>query len=153
MIRGKHEAATVAATDVDAMPRIEIVGDRRRVHDAAFRAEVVAESVAVGARVHDVAQRHGICPSLVYRWRRAAMADTGDGSTMRLFPIRIAASPDVPQPVSPPSSSPSSSPSSIAAPRPTGLIEIELADGVRVCVEEGVSLAALRRVISVLRER
>lgn len=149
MIRGKHEAATVAATDVDAMPRIEIVGDRRRVHDAAFRAEVVAEFVAVGARVHDVAQRHGICPSLVYRWRRAAMADTGDGSTMRLFPIRIAASPDVPQPVSPPSSSPSS----IAAPRPTGLIEIELADGVRVCVEEGVSLAALRRVISVLRER
>ncbi len=139
----------MAATDLRAMPRIEIVGERRRAHDAALRAQAVAESVAIGARVQDVAQRHGICASLIYRWRRAAMADQADGSTMRLFPVRIAPAPDV----APPVSSPSSPPSSIAAPRPAGLIEIELADGVRVCVEEGVSLAGLRRVITVLRER
>ena len=139
----------MAATDVKSMPRIEIVGDRRRAHDAALRAQVVAESVAIGARVQDVAQRHGICTSLIYRWRRAAMADQADGSATRLFPVRIATARDVVQPVSPPSSPPSS----IAAPRPAGLIEIELANGVRVCVEEGVSLAGLRRVISVLRER
>ena len=32
-----------------------------------------------------------------------------------------------------------------------GTIQIELADGVRVTVDEGVSMAALRRVMSVLR--
>ena len=75
MTRGKGEAATVAAT-MAAMEgdspllqqRIEIVGDRRRVHDAAFREAVVAASRASGARVQEVAERHGICPSFVYRW-------------------------------------------------------------------------------------
>jgi hypothetical protein len=41
-------AATVAATDAGPMQRIEIVGERRRAHDAAFRTQVVAESMAPG---------------------------------------------------------------------------------------------------------
>ena len=36
---------------------------------------------------------------------------------------------------------------------PAGLIEIELAGGVRVSVDEGVGLAALRRIMLILRER
>jgi transposase len=142
MIKGEHEAATVAATDGGATARIEIVGERRRAYDAAFRTKVVAESVAAGARVREVARRHGICPSLLYRWRRAAEANNANGSRMRLFPIRIAASPDTPPPRAP-----------VSAPRRAGLIEIELAGGVRVSVDEGVSLAALRRVMLILRER
>jgi transposase len=67
MSNGKHEAAAVAATSSEATPRIEIVADRRRAHAAAFRAQVVAESRTVGARVQDVAARYGICPSLIYR--------------------------------------------------------------------------------------
>ena len=59
------EAATVAATEA----RIEIVGERRRVHDAAFRARMVEECLAPGARVQDLARRHGIYTSLIYRWR------------------------------------------------------------------------------------
>src|SRR4051812_47457564 len=34
MIKGEHEAATVAATDGGATARIEIVGERRRAYDA-----------------------------------------------------------------------------------------------------------------------
>src|SRR5882724_3615796 len=144
MSSGKHEAATVAATRGEAMPRIEIVADRRRAHSAAFRADVVAEAVAPGARVQDVARRHGICPSLIYRWRRDAGADATDASAVRLFPVRIAdASAGTLA-----SASPASRP---AAARRAGSIEIELAGDVRVRVDESVSVAALRRVLSVLR--
>ncbi len=63
------EAATVAATEA----RIEIVGERRRAHDAEFRARVVAECLVPGARMRDLARRYGICSSLIYRWRRSAL--------------------------------------------------------------------------------
>ena len=80
---------------------------------AAFRTKVVAESVAAGARVREVARRHGIC--------RASSIDgvvrptnNANGSRMRLFPIRIAASPDPPPPPRAP----------VSAPRRAGLIKI-----------------------------
>jgi transposase-like protein len=93
MKRITGEAATVAATDVETFARIEIVGDRRRAHDTAFRRAVVTEAMSAGARVQDVALRHGICPSLVYLWRRMAGPAEGDDSTGRLFPVRGASSP------------------------------------------------------------
>jgi transposase len=144
MSNGKHEAATVAATRGEAMPRIEIVADRRRAHGAAFRADVVAESLMPGVRVQDVADRHGICPSLIYRWRRTVGADAAGDGAVRLFPVRIA---DASAGTSA-SRSPASRP---AAARRAGSIEIELAGDVRVRVDETVSVVALRRVLSVLR--
>ncbi len=73
------EAATVAATEA----RIEIVGERRRVHDAAFRARVVEECCVPGARMRDLARRHGICTSLIYRWRRSARPVETAGAAAR----------------------------------------------------------------------
>lgn len=138
------EAATVASTDVEAFARIEIVGDRRRAHDAAFRRMVVAEAALAGARVQEVALRHGVCASLVYRWRRMAGSSEVGDSTGRLFPVRVVASGAEPPPeVARHPDGP--------APRHTGLIEIELSGGVRVRVDAGVNAAALRRVMSVLR--
>jgi len=145
MSRSKHVAATLAATDVEAMPRIEIVGERRRAYDAEFRARVVTESVAPGARVQNIAARYGVCPSLIYRWRRAVGTEATGASAMHLFPVRIAATPDE-RPVTA-----EAHPSGATKARRTGLIEIELSGGVRVSVDEGVSVTALRRVISVLR--
>lgn len=143
MIGGKHDAATVAATSGEAMERIEIVGERRRAHDAGFRARVVAEAALPGARVQAVAARYGICPSLVYRWRReGGGADAASGSRLHLFPVRIEAGPE---------SEPVNSGVRAARVRPPGIIEIELGNGVRVSVDEGVGVAALRRVVSVLR--
>ena len=66
-------AAKVAATDAAPLPRIEIVEERRRSHDAGFRARVLAAASAPGARVEEVAQRYRICTSLIYRWRRVAL--------------------------------------------------------------------------------
>ncbi len=144
MSNGKHEAATLAATRGEAMPRIEIVADRRRGHSAAFRADVVAASRMPGVRVQDVADGHGVCPSLIYRWRRTIGADAAGDGAVRLFPVRIAGAPDETRPAISPASHP-------GAARRTGSIEIELSGDVRVRVEETVSVAALRRVLSVLR--
>ena len=144
-MQSKPEAATVAATDDEARPRIEIVGDRRRAHGVAFRMMVVSEASEPGARVHEVAARHGICPSLVYRWRRHAGGSVENGSSVHLFPVRIAASEDGISRALMAQAEPTSKP------RRAGMIEIELSGGIRVNVDEGVSVAALRRVMSVLR--
>ena len=143
MTRSNGVAATVAATRDRSTPRIEIVGDRRRAHDATFRTMVVAEANEPGARVRDVAARHGVCPSLLYRWRRNAGGSVASGAPMHLLPLRIVPAPEdgVPGTVG-------------AAPaakrRRAGIIEIELNGGIRVKVSDDVSAAALRRVISVL---
>jgi transposase len=144
MSNGKHEAATVAATRGEARPRIEIVADRRRAHSAAFRAEVVAEAAVPGICVRDLARRHGICASLIYRWRRTVGTDAAGDNAVRLFPVRIAPADGRSAPAPAPLSAP-------AALRRTGSIEIELAGDVRVRVDESVGVAALRRVMSVLR--
>ena len=62
-------AATVAASEA----RIEIVGDRRRAYDPDFRAELVKASLVPGTQVRDLARRHGVCVSLIYRWRRSTV--------------------------------------------------------------------------------
>ena len=130
----KHDAATVAATSGEAMEPIEIVGERRWV---------VGEAAMPGARVQAIAARYGICPSLVYRWRReGGDVDAANPSRVHLFPVRIEAPSDC---------SPAGSPSRTMSIRRPGIIEIELGNGVRVNVDEGIGVAALRRVVSVLR--
>ena len=136
-------AATLAATDASSLPRIEIVEERRRSHDAAFRARVVADALAPGARVEELGRRYGICTSLIYRWRRAAQGLALASPSVKLVPVRLAE-------VSKPQPRP-------AAPRPSGEskrpgpIEIELESGIRIRVDADVSLAALRRVVTALR--
>ena len=136
----REEAATLAATVAAPMPRIEIVSDRRRAHGAEFRAAMVAQSLAPGIRIQDLARRNGICASLIYRWRREQAVSAAPA---QLVPVRIASeNPPRIAPVPPPRAEPAGG---------SGLIEIELAGGVRVRVGEDVSLPALRRVIAALR--
>jgi len=54
--------------------RVEIVtrAEARREYTAEERAQILTEAAMPGARVQVVAQRHGVSPSLVYRWRREA---------------------------------------------------------------------------------
>jgi transposase len=54
--------------------RVEIVtrGEARREYTPDERARVLTEAAQPGARVLLVAQRYGISPSLVYRWRHEA---------------------------------------------------------------------------------
>jgi transposase len=53
---------------------VEIVtrGEARREYTPDERARVLTEAAMPGARMLQVAQRYGISPSLVYRWRREA---------------------------------------------------------------------------------
>jgi transposase len=44
----------------------------RRSWSEAMKARIVAESFEAGARVVDVARRHGVAPQQVTTWRRAA---------------------------------------------------------------------------------
>jgi len=67
----------LAATSFNPVESIQIIADRRRVHDPSVRERVTAEALAPGASVQDVALRHGICASLVYRWRRSAASGGG----------------------------------------------------------------------------
>lgn len=138
MKRCDDEAATVAATMADPVQRIEIVSDRRARHDASFRARVVSDCLMPGAKVQEVARRHLVCPSLVYRWRRMAKAPSempAPGFLPALITERSSA--ELPAPAAPR--------------RAMGLIEIELSCGTRVRVEETVGQAALRRVLGALR--
>ena len=129
------EAATVAAIQATGEPRIEILAERRRMHDPAFRARVLAQATAPGTNVQELARQHGLSPSLIYRWRRLSLAQAArPGAEVRLVPVQIAKPPEKP-----------------AAPKPSGVIEIELANGARVRVDAGVNAAALRRVLNVLR--
>jgi len=69
---GSTGASTGAGTV--AMERVEIVtrGERRRSYSLEEKAALLAETAEPGARVLLVAQRHGISPSLLHRWRREA---------------------------------------------------------------------------------
>jgi transposase len=101
---------------------------------------MVARSLEPGVRVRDLARQHGICASLIYRWRRE-QAEVGVGSEARLLPVQM---------VSQEMASRRPPPAPLAA-RPSGSIEIELDGGVRVRVGDDVSLVALRRVMAALR--
>jgi len=170
------EAATVAATEA----RIEIVGERRRVHDAAFRARVVEEALVPGARTRDLARRHGLCTSLIYRWRRdalprdpvaaavrpdaAAPASPGQAmaacSPLEFVPIGVLGRSGDGGPAlvagSPPAVRAPSSSGHAPLPRPAmedrpGVIEIDLVDGTPLRVDAFAGERALRRVLAVLR--
>ena len=128
----------MAATVCQASQRIEIVADRRRAHSAEFRAMVAEHAREPGARVTDIARRHGLCSSLVYRWRRSAYSS--EPATMpepSFVPVTL-----IPTATAGPRSAPTSR---------EGMILIELPGDVRLTVPEGVSTAALRRILVALR--
>lgn len=55
------------------------------------RAQAVAESLAPGARVREVAERHGVRPNLLTYWRRQARAITPTASVPRFAAVRLGA--------------------------------------------------------------
>jgi transposase len=87
--------------------RVEIrsgVGRRRRWSDAE-KGRIVAESLAAGAVVSEVARRHEISPQHLFAWRKAARAGQltlpADGAAM-FVPVMLAArEPVAAQPLAP----------------------------------------------------
>ena len=68
-----HEA--IPRDSTSASQRIEIVTghERRRWYSDEDKARAVAEAAQPGRTVHEVARQHGICSSLLYRWRRMGL--------------------------------------------------------------------------------
>lgn len=141
---------------------------------------IVDEAVVPGASVADIARRHGVNANLVFNWRKAARAASsaaaakvsasaaraqgdarpGAAEACEFIPIgvlgraedgasalAVGSSPAV---VSETSSRRTSLPRPGMEERP-GVIEIDLADGVRLRVDAFVNERALRRVLAVLK--
>jgi transposase len=123
---------------------IEIIGarERRRRWGSDEKLRIVAETQEPGASVRAVAARHDVYPNLLRTWRRQVREGRLVATPpARFVPVHVAESAPVPARPSPP-----------ARDRPGAeTIEIVLPDGSRLRVGNDVNLAALRRVVTVLR--
>jgi transposase len=70
----QESAQFLLAGRVKVVERLEVMWGPtgRRSWSEAMKARIVAESFEAGARVVDVARRHGVAPQQVTAWRRAA---------------------------------------------------------------------------------
>jgi transposase len=126
--------------------RVEVLDgvERRRRWSRDDKMRIIEETLAPGAVVTEIAQRHGIATSLVFTWRRRARLATVASAGPRLVPVQVAAAESVRL---------IQAPTAIPARKRRGVIEIELGDGKRVSVDENVDADALGRVLDVLSRR
>jgi transposase len=132
--------------------QVEILpSGKRRCHwSAEEKAKIVAETLAAGAKVTEVARKHGITPSRIFAWRREARTkEHGDPAAPGLVKVHVVASPTT-SAVQEAKELPSSPQD---ARQRTGLIEIDLGDGRCLRVDAEVDAAALLRVLDVMRRR
>ena len=130
---------------MDGVTEVITGRERRRRWSTTDKLSIVAETHEPGARIGNVAARHGACESLVFTWRRQAREGVLVTPEMPVFmPVKMFGTP---APSPPARSNPPASP----ARPPSGLIEIELGNGHQVRVGSDVNLAALRRVLTALR--
>ena len=116
--------------------------ERRRRWSVAEKLRLVEEASRSGGSVSAVAQRHGVCRSLLFTWRRQYREGAlGVGEPPRFVPVAVTAEAALP-------------PSGCGlADRPMGLIEIELPNGCRLRVDREVDSHTLRRVVAALGGR
>lgn len=128
--------------------RVEMItgSEKRRVYSAADKTRLVAEAFRPGVVASEVARRHGLNVSLLYRWRRQIEEQPADPlpePPVSFVPVRIV-------------DDPPSVPDDKMAPLPSsgsGIIEIVLSSGHCLRVDRHVDAAALRRVLAVLERR
>jgi transposase len=152
---------------------------RRSWSDEAKR-RIVEEAVAPGASVADIARRYGVNANLLFNWRKAARASSsataaavsasaapaaaeaqsGTTPACEFIPVGVFGSAENGASALAVGSSPAvaGGASSRCAPLPRpgleerpGVIEIDLADGVRLRVDAFVNERVLRRVLAVLK--
>lgn len=144
--------------------RVEVItGEtRRRSWSAEEKRRVLGEALQPGAVVSEIARRHGVCKSLVFRWRRQAregLLEVGAiNAAPRLAEVRLAvASGEASAPATVDAAPAENAMPASAGYSPTswrtGVMEIELRDGRRVRVDRHVDAAALKRVLAILEGR
>jgi transposase len=129
--------------------RVEVLDgvERRRRWSSEDKARIIEETLAPGAKVSEVARRHGISVSLVFTWRRQSRANHVSAAVVpRFAAVRIAEAS-----TESPTSTMSEPPRAVGG--RSGSIEISLGGGRRVRVDASVDAAALARVLDVLERR
>ena len=117
--------------------RYSVVTETRRRWSDAEKQAVVAEAERPGVNISAVARRHGIKPSLLFRWRRLARDVEARQSTSAFIPVTLA----LPAPEAP-------ALEAAASPEPdTQRIEIALGNGRVVRVGAGIDVDSLRRIL------
>jgi transposase len=116
-------------------------GSRRRFWSSDEKRRMVAESLAPGASVSKVAQRHGVNANLLFSWRRreTRSATSGGLEALKLLPVIVADEGMAAAPIAPSA--------------PAGRMEIALVGGERVIVGADVDAAAFARVVKALSRR
>ena len=133
---------------------IEIITgrERRRRWSIEEKLQIVAETEEAGARVTEVAARHGVYPGLLFTWRRQVRDGVLAAPPAATFmPVRVLATETAVDPETRHLTHGERS-TPVAAPYlRDGTIEITLANGCRLLVDQQIDARALRRIVGVLR--
>ena len=125
---------------------------RRRSWSDAQKRQIVAEAREEGARVAEVARRHGANANMVFKWLRDPQFG-GEPVGTDFLSVEVASStgdaswaPDLPAPTDR-----SRLPTQLPLEERAGIIEIDLACGSRVRIDAHVNDRTLARVLRILR--
>jgi len=135
--------------------------ERRRSWPTEVKLRIMDEALAPGASIAAVADRNGVCRSLVYTWLRLARDDKMPGISITpqpaasFVPVRIEPSAkrlpsSPPVPVSASSPGPDAGPRAPSRGRRPALVEIALTNGRIIKVDEYIDPAALTRLVAAL---
>ncbi len=116
---------------------------RRRFSDD-DKARLVSEALAPGSSVAVVGRRHGICTSLIYRWRRVLLCERPAADAATALPAPAF----VPVEVTAASHAASLPP---ASPLPPGALEITTGSGSIVRLAPPIDARVLRLLVDTLR--
>lgn len=120
----------------------DVVADARRRWSAEEKQAIVAEASGACTNVSAVARRHGISPSLLFRWIKGQAAAEKPLVATAFVPLAL------PAPIGSADDAKPCEPNRHCS----DMIEIELANGRRLRVGCRVDGAALKRVIALLEE-
>jgi transposase len=129
--------------------RYSVVTETRRRWSEAEKQAVVAEAERPGVNISAVARRHGIKPSLLFRWRRQAR-DAQDQPSAVFIPLTLAlpAAETPAQDIAAEAETAPVPPPAAASETPDAhRIEIALGNGRVVRVGAGVDVDSLRRIL------
>jgi transposase len=127
--------------------------ERRRRWSDGEKARIVAEAAAPGARVADIARRHGVSRGLIYTWRREASQGLSSDGLAAALPelIPVVVSDARREAASPEAAIEKRRTCSTGVVKPDSEIEIMLPSGVRLMVRGRVEERTLRALLGALR--
>jgi transposase len=130
--------------------RYSVVAEARRRWSESEKQAIVAEAEGPRVNISAVARRHGIKPSLLFRWRRLARDGEDRQSTPAFVPVTLAlpaAETPVPAATAEADTAPVSPSAAASETLDAHRIEIALGNGRVVRVGAGVDVDSLRRIL------